>query len=326
MLPRSLLSSLLVPSSRQRSISCAPPARLSLVRHSSSSFRQRHHRRIEPITHPHPQHSQYSSRHASTSSSTSQSHSQQSSQSSRDAYYAQRNRSLLLYTTGVLALGVGITYAAVPLYRIFCSTTGYGGVPLTGTSDTPGGRFSPEKLIPFLGDDRRKERRIRVSFNADVSDALPWKFTPLQREVRVRPGESALAFYTATNRSKKDIIGIATYNVTPNNVRYLPALFSLLSLYLSPRQFTIFPVSVFRLPSSCLFLFSTLSFPLSSFSVCCSFNLFPLSPQSLHLFNALRQDTLPPLLSSSPFLPSPILFSFYYLHLLPSLEDKPKRT
>jgi cytochrome c oxidase assembly protein subunit 11 len=54
-----------------------------------------------------------------------------------------------------------------------------------------------------------------VTFSASVSDVLPWKFTPQQREVRVLPGETALAFYTATNNSDKDIIGVATYSVTP---------------------------------------------------------------------------------------------------------------
>ncbi len=44
-------------------------------------------------------------------------------------------------------------------------------------------------------------KRIRVTFNASVSDVLPWKFVPQQREVRVLPGETALAFYTATNKS-----------------------------------------------------------------------------------------------------------------------------
>ena len=58
-------------------------------------------------------------------------------------------------------------------------------------------------------------KRIRVTFNASVSDVLPWKFVPQQREVRVLPGETALAFYTATNRSDRDIIGVATYSVTP---------------------------------------------------------------------------------------------------------------
>ncbi len=47
---------------------------------------------------------------------------------------------------------------------------------------------------------------------------MPWKFTPQQREVRVLPGETALAFYTATNKSNEDIIGVATYSVTPAQV------------------------------------------------------------------------------------------------------------
>ena len=61
-------------------------------------------------------------------------------------------------------------------------------------------------------------KRIRVQFHASVSDVLPWKFTPQQREVRVLPGETALAFYTATNRSDSDIIGVATYSVVPAQV------------------------------------------------------------------------------------------------------------
>lgn len=47
---------------------------------------------------------------------------------------------------------------------------------------------------------------------------MPWKFIPQQREVRVLPGETALAFYTATNKSDEDIIGVATYSVTPAQV------------------------------------------------------------------------------------------------------------
>lgn len=69
------------------------------------------------------------------------------------------------------------------------------------------------RLQPVAG-----AKRIRITFNGSVSDVLPWKFTPQQREVRVLPGETALAFYTATNRSKDDIIGVATYSVTPAQV------------------------------------------------------------------------------------------------------------
>ena len=61
-------------------------------------------------------------------------------------------------------------------------------------------------------------RRLRITFNGSVSDVMPWKFTPQQREVRVLPGETALAFYTATNKSTEDIIGVATYSVTPAQV------------------------------------------------------------------------------------------------------------
>ncbi|GAB2278491.1 hypothetical protein Dimus_013172, partial [Dionaea muscipula] len=58
-------------------------------------------------------------------------------------------------------------------------------------------------------------REIVVQFNVDVADGMPWKFVPTQREVKVKPGESALAFYTAENRSSTPIIGVSTYNVTP---------------------------------------------------------------------------------------------------------------
>ena len=60
--------------------------------------------------------------------------------------------------------------------------------------------------------------RIRVHFNADHSEQLPWKFIPQQKFVNVLPGETSLAFYKAKNVSNEDIIGIATYNVTPDRV------------------------------------------------------------------------------------------------------------
>lgn len=97
-----------------------------------------------------------------------------------------------------------------------CQTTGWGGQPIRapghgGTIDPNDLTYDPsERLRPVTS-----ASRIRVSFNASVSDSLPWKFTPQQREVHVLPGETALAFYTATNKSDKDIIGVATYSVTP---------------------------------------------------------------------------------------------------------------
>lgn len=103
----------------------------------------------------------------------------------------------------------GMSYAAVPLYRAFCAATGFAGTPQVGK-----GKFAPERLVPS-----ETTRRIKVHFNADTSEALPWQFTPCQKYVTVTPGESSLAFYKARNKSDKDVIGIATYNVTPDRVR-----------------------------------------------------------------------------------------------------------
>lgn len=74
-------------------------------------------------------------------------------------------------------------------------------------------KFAPERLVP-----KDNHRRIKVKFNADTSTSLQWSFLPQQRQVSVLPGETALAFYTAKNKSKDDVIGIATYNVAPSKV------------------------------------------------------------------------------------------------------------
>jgi cytochrome c oxidase assembly protein subunit 11 len=93
---------------------------------------------------------------------------------------------------------------------MFCAATGFAGTPKVGT-----GRFDAERLVPVNG-----ARRIKVHFNADRSEQLPWEFTPQQKFVTVLPGETSLAFYKAKNNSSRDIIGIATYNVTPDRVSF----------------------------------------------------------------------------------------------------------
>ena len=63
--------------------------------------------------------------------------------------------------------------------------------------------------------EKAKKRSVEVTFNADVAEGLPWKFTPTQKKVTVTPGETVLAFYTAENKSSSPITGVATYNVQP---------------------------------------------------------------------------------------------------------------
>ncbi|KAK3684502.1 Cytochrome c oxidase assembly protein cox11, mitochondrial [Vermiconidia calcicola] len=129
-----------------------------------------------------------------------------------------------LYTLSIIIGTVALSYGSVPLYKTICQQTGWGGQPIKSAAHA-----SPEteldiatKLTPIT-----TSRRLRITFAGSTSDILPWKFSPQQREVRVLPGETALAFYTATNKSvEEDIIGVATYSVTPAQVApYFKSLF-----------------------------------------------------------------------------------------------------
>lgn len=94
---------------------------------------------------------------------------------------------------------IGLSFASVPLYRIFCQVTGYGGTTQVATE-------LPEEV---------SERVIKVRFNADINEALPWHFQPAQREIALHVGESSLAFYEARNLSDRTLTGSAVFNVTP---------------------------------------------------------------------------------------------------------------
>lgn len=103
---------------------------------------------------------------------------------------------------GSLALGmVGMAFAAVPAYRLFCQITGYGGTPRIAEAGVSGTGVL--------------DQTITVAFDASVNGALPWRFVPVQRAVEVRIGEENIAFYEATNTSDQPITGMATFNVTP---------------------------------------------------------------------------------------------------------------
>ena len=124
----------------------------------------------------------------------------------------ERNQTTLLYAISACIGTLALAYGSVPLYKMICQQTGWSGQPVKAHDNNTGGDPSV-RLRPV--DDHR---RLRITFNGSVSDVLPWKFTPQQREVRVLPGETALAFYTASNKSEADIIGVATYSVTPAQV------------------------------------------------------------------------------------------------------------
>ena len=117
-----------------------------------------------------------------------------------------RNPRGIRLTAGIAvaaALGmVAMTYAAVPLYRVFCEATGFAGTPKILAS-------APTREI---------DRTVTVRFNADTAQGLPWKFEPAQGPMTIKLGETAIAEFRAKNLSNRPIVGVATFNVTPYKV------------------------------------------------------------------------------------------------------------
>ncbi len=94
---------------------------------------------------------------------------------------------------------VGASYAAVPLYDLFCRATGYGGTTQVATA-------APEKAL---------DRTVTVRFDGNVAPGLKWTFGPEQTTMTVKVGETKLAMFKAKNVSDKPLTGTASYNVTP---------------------------------------------------------------------------------------------------------------
>ena len=93
-----------------------------------------------------------------------------------------------------------LTFAAVPLYKLFCQVTGYGGTP---------------KIVDIKDQIDISQKKIKIEFNSDVNKKLNWSFKPEQRSMESKIGDSILAFYKAKNNGNKSITGVATYNVLP---------------------------------------------------------------------------------------------------------------
>ena len=110
-----------------------------------------------------------------------------------------RNSLVAFGLFGIIVAMGGLAFASVPLYRLFCAATGYGGTPQIGPSAAPGTRG----------------RMITVRFNADVNGGMPWRFEAAQAAITLPLGEEHPAFYIARNLARTAITGVSTYNVTP---------------------------------------------------------------------------------------------------------------
>lgn len=110
----------------------------------------------------------------------------------------QKNHRTALLAALLVAAMTGLAFASVPLYRLFCQVTGFGGTPLRADS-APGAAAG----------------QVGVRFDANINPALPWRFEPVQRTVRVRPGARTQVSYRATNLTARTTTGTAVFNVTP---------------------------------------------------------------------------------------------------------------
>ena len=115
---------------------------------------------------------------------------------------ARANRMTALAAALAVAAMVGASFAAVPLYRIFCQVTGFGGTTQVAARDA---------AVLAKG-----TRLITVSMLGNVNSSLPWSFAPVKPKITLRVGENALVTYRATNFSDQTVTGIATFNVTPH--------------------------------------------------------------------------------------------------------------
>jgi cytochrome c oxidase assembly protein subunit 11 len=110
-----------------------------------------------------------------------------------------RHGLVALLLVGLVAGMTGLAFASVPLYRLFCQVTGYGGVPQRAEQ-------APGEVL---------DRTLRVRFDTNIDRSLPWHFAALQRSVDVKIGETELVFFKASNDWNAPVTGTAVFNVVP---------------------------------------------------------------------------------------------------------------
>ena len=109
------------------------------------------------------------------------------------------NRRVAIACTGFFAGMIGMAYAAVPLYEMFCQITGYGG--------------TTQRVDQYS--DTILDRDIKIRFDANTSGGLPWDFKPVSRDVTIKIGETTQVAYTAKNTFSRPTSGRASFNVSP---------------------------------------------------------------------------------------------------------------
>jgi cytochrome c oxidase assembly protein subunit 11 len=116
---------------------------------------------------------------------------------------ARKNGRVAALAALLVVAMVGLAFAAVPLYRLFCQVTGLGGTTMRATET------AAAMVKPVPG------KSVSVRFDANVSRDLMWEFKPSETQRTVPIGARNISVYTAKNTSRHPLTGTATFNVTP---------------------------------------------------------------------------------------------------------------
>jgi cytochrome c oxidase assembly protein subunit 11 len=154
---------------------------------------------------------------------------------------ARRNlRTGAFALAGALAM-LGLGYASVPLYRLFCQVTGFGGTTMSATESD-----AARAAAAATG------HTISIRFDATTAMGMPWSFHPSQVTDTVTIGQRDIATYVARNNSDKPITGTATFNVEPEQAgKYFNKIqcFCFTEQTLAPGQEVTMPVLYFVDPA-----------------------------------------------------------------------------
>ena len=147
-------------------------------------------------------------------------------------YQIKKIRKQALILTLFVVFMLSLSYAAVPLYKLFCQVTGYGGTPMVVSKNSSGANVGS----------------IDIRFDSSLRKNAPLYFKPVSKIINVRIGENNLAFYKAKNKTSKEITTMSVFNVTPLQAgKYFNKIdcFCFEEQKLSPNEEVEMPVSFF---------------------------------------------------------------------------------
>lgn len=127
----------------------------------------------------------------------------------RKASFGDGSAAFLSGFTSLAIISLGCAFLFVPIYRMYCSTSGRGADPKFYVDKVK--RDKEEEDSPH----EQRRKLLRVRFLCDVGNTMPIVFVPLQKGIDILIGEPALAFYSAYNKTSRTLLGVSTYNIAP---------------------------------------------------------------------------------------------------------------